>query len=357
MIEKFNSINYKKIKRISPSQFHSIKNCAYKSILAEAFEKKALLPISPNAYYGSVLHKILEFMARGLVRTEEDFDMRFDAEIAVMENHLSQEGYSSLIPLQKNVKDFGLKKALLKKHLKNAIPYPKQKSGTKFTPEKWFEANDGSIGGKIDLIIEEGENVEIIDFKTGAITEDVLDDSGEIFIEIKNEYQEQLKLYAYLYFESTGKFPTHLTIVDIAKNKYIVEFSLEECAAIFKDAKDLLHETNKSIDTKSFNANPNEKNCKFCLYRPACSYYLSHLLPEDSINDIYGIVKDVVQHQNGVLTLYLEYKNNTFLIRGFPNKILTYFIGKLNKQISIFNLRKEAVDRLYSTTKATIVYE
>jgi len=48
-------IEFRKINRISPSQFYSMKNCAYKSLLAEAFGKKPLLPISPNAYFGTVL--------------------------------------------------------------------------------------------------------------------------------------------------------------------------------------------------------------------------------------------------------------------------------------------------------------
>jgi hypothetical protein len=57
------NIAFKKINRVSPSQFHSMKNCAYKSLLAEAFEKKPFLPVSPNAYLGTVLHKKLELIS------------------------------------------------------------------------------------------------------------------------------------------------------------------------------------------------------------------------------------------------------------------------------------------------------
>ena len=39
------------------------------------------------------------------------------------------------------------------------------------------------------------------------------------------EYKEQLKLYAHLYFENTNKFPTVLSLVDLAKRKFPVEFS------------------------------------------------------------------------------------------------------------------------------------
>jgi len=51
-----------------------------------------------------------------------------------------------------------------------------------YSPEKWLESQDKKIGGRVDLIIEADQFIEIIDFKTGAITEDVLDDTGEIFL-------------------------------------------------------------------------------------------------------------------------------------------------------------------------------
>ena len=67
-MNKVGKIAFRKINRISPSQFYSMKNCAYKSLLAEAFEKKPLIPISPAAYFGTVLHKILELIAKEIGR-------------------------------------------------------------------------------------------------------------------------------------------------------------------------------------------------------------------------------------------------------------------------------------------------
>ena len=112
-------INYKKIQRISPSQFYSMKNCAYKSLLAEAMNKKALLPVSANAYYGTVLHKMLELISKGAIRNEEDFNTTFQEQIKLMEEKLVADGYDFFVPLQKKVKDFIMKKILLKDHLRN----------------------------------------------------------------------------------------------------------------------------------------------------------------------------------------------------------------------------------------------
>jgi len=350
-------IEFKKIKRISPSQFYSMKNCAYKSLLAEAFDNKPLLPVSPNAYFGTVLHKMLELIAKGTIRNDDDFNVAFDEQVKLQEENLKQQGYDFFVPLQKNVKDFGMKKILLKKHLRNITERPASSSGVKYSSEKWVESKDKLISGKIDLVIEIGQETEILDFKTGAITQDILDDTGEIFSEIKDEYKEQLKLYAYLYFENTGKFPTQLFLVDLAKQKFAVPFSQSECISTFEEAKKLLDTTNASISTQTFNASPSEANCKYCLYRPACSYYLKLIETDYSFNDVSGSVNNVIKYQNGNVSVFLVNGERKITVTSFPVEIFDELNDCRNKKISIYNLRKEATELVYSATKTTIIYE
>lgn len=351
------NIEFRKINRISPSQFYSMKNCAYKSLLAEAFEKKPLLPVSPNAYFGTVLHKMLELISKGGVRNEEDFNRMFDEQVKAVEENLQMQGYDFFIPLQKNVKDFGMKKILLKKHLRALSVQPPKTNSVKYHSEKWFESKDKLIAGKIDLVIEAGEEAEIIDFKTGAITQDVLDDAGETFSEVKEEYKEQLKLYAYLYYENTSRFPTALSLVDLAKQKFSVPFLQSECNSIFDEAKKLLHSTNESIGKGTFAANPTEANCKYCLYRPACSFFLKQLETNYSFNDVSGSVRNVVKYQNGNVSVFLQSGSRLFTVTSFPSDKFDELNDSRNKQISIYNLRKEATVFAYSATKTTMIYE
>ena len=351
------NIEFKKLKRISPSQFYSMKNCAYKSLLAEAFERRPLLPISPNAYLGTVLHKMLELISRGEIKNDAEFKERFDVEIALMEESLRESGYSYFVPLQMNVRDFGMKKIQLKKHLKTASDSPRPAKSVKFHSENWFESKDKLLGGKMDLVIEAGDEIEIIDFKTGAITEDIFDDQGESYQAVKNEYQEQLKLYAYLYFDSKGKFPAKLSLIDLAKQRFEIAFSENECKDFFDEAKKLLKDTNNSVDTKEYRANPNEANCKFCLYRTACSFYLQYLITENAFNDVCGKVIDIVKYQNGNVSVFMEKGSNRISVTGFPSDTFDFFCENRNKQINIFNLRKEATDSVYSATKTTKIYE
>lgn len=356
MINKIGTILFKAIDRISPSQYYSLKNCAYKSVLAEAFNKKPLLPISPAAYFGTVLHKMLELISKGLIKNEDDLNKFFDEQIELQERNLKQQGYAFYVPLQINVKDFGIKKILLKKHLKEGVQKKERNGQVKFYSEKWVESNDKLIAGKIDLLIQSETGIEIIDFKTGAITQDVLDLDGETYTEIKKEYTDQLKLYAYLLFENSSEFPTQLSLVDLAKQKFAIDFTKSECNIIFEDAKNLLQKTNNSIINKLFVANPSKANCNYCLFRPACSFYLKHLETDFSYHDVTGSIVKIMKFMNGNVSVILKSNDIEFNISNLSHEKFDELSLYKNRKLNFFNLRKEA-DYMYSATKTTMIYE
>ena len=356
-MKSIEKIELKKIKRISPSQFFSMKNCSYKSLLAEGRNKIPLLPVSANAYYGTVLHKMLELISKGEIKSEEEFNSIFEGYIGLMEEKLIEQGYNYFVPLQKKVKDFTMKKILLKEYLKKHSESKSKVVKSKFITEKWYESKDKTIGGKIDLVIEGEAKTEILDFKTGAITQDFLDDDGDVHSEVKKEYEEQLKLYAYLYFENTGKFPTELSLVDLTKQKFSIAFSQTECKAIFEEAKSLLDSTNNCIDTGFYKANPTEANCKFCLYRPACLFYLREIEGSNNFNDISGSLINAIKFQNGNVSMYLQSGSNTITVSNLPTDMFDELVNSKTKKINVFNLRKDSRNNFYSATKTTMIYE
>lgn len=356
-MNQIQKVDFKKIQRISPSQFQSMKNCAFKSVLAEAMNRKALLPISANAYYGTVLHKMLELIIKGTIKNEDDFNITFQKQLLAMEERLIADGYVYFVPLQKKVRDFIMKKILLKDQLKRVSERPTKSGNTKFHSEKWYESKDKLIGGKIDLIIESELETEILDFKTGAITQDSFDDDGDAISEVKVEYKDQLKLYAYLYFDNTGKFPTQLSLFNLAKQKFTVEFSKNECKTIFEEAKMLLNTTNECIEKGTFTANPTESNCKYCLYRPACSFYLEHIETNNTFNDVSGSIQNVRKFQNGNVSLYLNSGDKIFTVSNLPSDMFDELNNSRNKKITLFNLKREPREFFYSAKKTTKIYE
>ncbi|MCE7066682.1 PD-(D/E)XK nuclease family protein [Dyadobacter sp. CY326] len=358
MIKKVKEVSYRKISRISPSQFYSMRNCAYKMVLAEAFEKKPLLPASPNAYLGTVLHKVLEMTINGIIKNKIDFDKAFDEHIIFEEERLIKDGYAFFVPLRNNVLNLGIKKILLLKHLKSTsqIPNNSNKKMTAFT-ERWLESDNKKIAGKVDLITEEAGHVQITDFKTGRITEEVADNTGALVFDIKSEYKHQMKLYAYLYYEQSGQWPNQLVLADLTKQKFSVEFTAQECTTVYEEAIELLRLTNECIETKTFSADPSPKKCGCCLYRPGCSFYLEHLKADYSFQDVIGVITSVVRYLNGNVTVLLHNKDIPITITSFPREEYDEFNKRKGKQISIFNVKKEKADFLFSASKKTIIYE
>ena len=148
-----------------------------------------------------------------------------------------------------------------------------------------------------------------------------------------------------------------MSLIDLAKQKFTVEFSEKECKTIFEEAKNLLKATNGCISRNSFFAIPTETNCKSCLYRPACSFFQRKLETDFSRNDVSGEIRDVKEFLNGNVSIFLQNGERQLIIKNFsPEKYEELNVSR-NKKINIYNLRKEVVDFAYSTTETTMIYE
>lgn len=357
MIGKLPEISFRRLESVSPSQFTSMKNCSYKILLAHAL-KKPLLPISPNAYFGTVIHKMIERITNGSIPNEEVFSRVFNEEVQKMDTSLKADGFDSLTPLLGNVKDLAVKKILLRKFLVNKEGSTSLKqTDVKFLTEQLYKSKNGKIKGKIDLVFENGSFTEIVDFKTGAISVEMLDDDGDKTYELKEEYKEQLKLYAYLYFETSGKFPTKLSLSGLGQQKQNVAFSEEECNRLAIEAVGLLDEVNTQVEASKFLANPTQDNCKYCLYRPGCIFYRNAMSELNIGNDLSGIVMEVVKYENGNVTAIVTTLAGKISVTGFSGQVFDHLKAAIGRKISMFNLRKSASDSLYAVSKTTMTYE
>ena len=355
MIRKLPLINFRKIIRISPSQFGALKNCTYRSILTESLERKPLLPVSASASYGTVLHKMLELISIGAVRSVERFEEVFTAEIADMEKKLIASGWHMLVPLYQHVKDFTMRKIMIRDQISPERKTPFSDSVKQNRTEQWLVSNDGLVGGLVDLISERDDYVEIIDFKTGPVTDQVYSDARGTLL--KEDYTDQLKLYAYLYFEQKGRFPDQLSLIDIAKQKYVVKFSPEECIAIFAEAKQVLGRANRAVETGVFFPNPTERNCRYCLYRPGCEVYLKTMVLGNPIGDLSGVLNTVLKSRNGNVGLLIDVDGREVSISDLPRDAFDDLLSCEGRKINVFNLRRKLNDYSYGTKVTTMIYE
>jgi len=363
MIRKLKANKITLLNRISASQYYSALSCPYKLVLANSFGHQPLLPVNVNAYFGSIIHKMIELISKGEINDEQKFSENWTALINKKEKELIENGLVSITPLKYFVTDFALKKNQVKALLqKRKVKFgPNQMpSLAKYYPEKRLENKDGTIVGIADLIIENDEGITILDFKTGKIYSEAIDECGVIEHVIKKEYEMQLKLYAHLYFLITNKYPAKLFLVTLSNDFIEVEFESSECEKNYSEALVFLSNINISIDKGTFAeiAKPSIENCKYCSYRPACEFY-SRWLPGnfENTSDLTGILDKITQFNNGSFGLQLNLNDKQVLVNGFTNNSDNNFKDFLNKEITLYSLKKTRQSLNATANSYTIVYE
>ncbi len=118
---------------------------------------------------------------------------------------------------------------------------------------------DMELIGIVDLLIQSGDRIILIDYKTGK-------DRG------LSHHRFELALYTYI-LNQNGIEPTHWGIIFVDYNKIYIENVKEEIVdrAVGK-AYDIY------LKIKDGNFNPNRFNCSYCPYREIC----------DSLKEMYG---------------------------------------------------------------------
>src|SRR5581483_9605567 len=227
------------LRAVSPSHFTSLQTCALKEVWA-GNGNSPLLPPSPAAHLGSIVHKLLEEAGQGKFATTGAAGIaeRWCELLAATED----PAYGFELPL---------------------------------------ESSDGLIRGRIDAILPSPEGPILQDYKSGAIFEI----AGSDELVLKNEYADQLKIYGALYHERTGVWPHRLEVLPVSTAPYEVSFTPAECEELAHAARAAVAKVNDLIATcnghelEASLANPSPSACCYCPYRPACHAYSSATQP------------------------------------------------------------------------------
>jgi CRISPR/Cas system-associated exonuclease Cas4 (RecB family) len=289
------------LRRISPSRFARLKVCALQEIWA-ASGTPSFLPRNPLAILGTVAHQVLEDAGRenGFVATE-----RWTRRIAALNKELHKSWLEKrLVPLERVVPKYEVLKlrtcaraeqvaAVVKKHRSGShVP------GIGF--EIWVESKDKCVGGWVDSARQGKTGIELRDFKSGELFEQ---DDGTERRRLKVGHQVQLKLYAALYFQTYGVWPSTIQIIPLAGAALEVPFTQSECKDLLDEATQTLKSLNASISDQqtvqpeTF-ASPSPQSCRSCGYRPVCSRYQEAIgsrglgtngWPKDAVGRVWDI--------------------------------------------------------------------
>jgi len=324
------------LQRVSPSRFTAMKLCSLQEVWASKCDP--LLPIFPEARLGSVIHKMLELSAKGLMDIEQ-FDDHWMVQIEKVEMKIAQIWQEEqFVPLSTSVKNYYVKRALCYKVANNILRkmlYSRQRSG-RVNPELRVNSPDGYITGIIDLIRKDNDGVQIVDYKTGLYM--------STDRTVKQEYQDQLKMYAALYFTQCGIWANRLTIIGLNQVELDIPFTPSECIDVLNSAKQLIDSINAKIHagcTQESLANPTPESCKHCCFRPACALYW--LYRDNTMiwpTDIRGKIIHQQLLGNGLAKVIVQDRLSEMSVRRLSPARHTFLNEDIN-QVILCNLKRE----------------
>ena len=342
------------IGRISPSKYTATQKCAYRVVLA-ASTATPPLPYPPAIHLGNIIHKITELITIGKITNIEDFENTWQKLLSTEENMLIENGLPSFVPLSANVPGYTIKKLQARSRLRNVTPPAEgfTNQNVHIQTEKWLQSTDSLIGGSIDLIITKNQHTKLCDLKTGII----FSEDGQI----KEDYQQQLRLYAYLYAENQGHYPDEITIIDLSNQEYQITFTPDQCRSLAGSAKEMLLTINNSIKEKKWEAlaQPEISQCSQCLYRSSCDFYwpIVSSNTKSLFKDIKGHLVSFQQFRSGDINVTIEQGGTRVQVSHLNSGNLELLTNSIGKEISVYNIKQYNTEGKYQATKTTRIYE
>ena len=368
----------KRFRRMSPSRYTALQSCLLREVWY-ASGNAPLLPPSPLAELGSVIHRLLEEAGRG--QFKEPQENAIEAAWSRLINEAEKRMSMSVIrlphvPLKKSISDFEVRKLRacrqaesIAREATHAREDDRRQTLQPPSFERWVETDDGMVGGYIDHVKTTDKGVVISDYKTGSFL-----DSGPIGKprEVKRAYKEQLELYAALYRYRFGMWPAVLEIIPLQGASVEVPFAKRHAKRLLETARRSLQTANKMIDKVTHGntdvaslASPRAENCRLCLFRPECRAYWTarKLDPQQKWpSDVRGCLREIIVLRNGKLCL---------TIAKDPSSPLTVSIRNLDSsedrhpllrsiqrgsQVEVYSLKYLPRSGDYLETVNTVIY-
>ncbi len=139
-------------------------------------------------------------------------------------------------------------------------------------------SRDGLLAGRPDLVLTRGGNASVVDYKSGNLS------SPEVIA----RYSRQTHLYAYLWHDVHGIWPTEGRLVNpISQSELSFPIASDEACVLAADAVRRLHEVSDAIDVDKL-ASVGD-HCANCPFRPWCEPYWSATASEHQHKDRHDI--------------------------------------------------------------------
>lgn len=373
------SLVVKQLRRVSPSRYTAMRTCLLREVWI-ASGNEPLLPPSPLAELGSVIHQLIEVAGRGQLDGggKAKVDATWDELISEVEKKMTLRRLSKhQVPLTRSIPDFEVRKLRACRRAAemahDALRDHDGRDRQSLEPtgfELWVENDAGQVGGYIDRVMMTEDGVVLCDYKSGAVLDS---GTGEGPGDLKRAYKEQLLLYAALYQIKCGAWPVRLEVVPLQGNPVKVVFKPEDAERLLAGASAFLRAANKRIaqvengsaETTSL-ASPKAAHCRFCLFRPACQAYWiakGHESQEKWPADVQGFLRETTRLRFGKVSMRIaecdSYTSHITTVRNLTDCAdrhpLLHRIP-IGSRVAIYCLEYHYRSGDYIETQNTVIY-
>jgi RecB family exonuclease len=227
--------------------------------------------------------------------------------------------------------------------------------------EKELFSRDGALFGKVDAYFIRDDAIDVVDYKSGTMVD------GE---QVKQDYADQLYLYAYLVRETHNIYPRTLSLVGKDGAVLSLPPSARRSEDVAADMRGILVRYNRAIaDAPPAQlATPSVDSCVFCDMKTGCARFWAALdtleLPSWSHVAIGLQSKPFVKSRLGTGSVELTVETSSIrtpvlnITRLFENRFPGIdFSNHVGQRLMVTNLRQPTITnpRLVEATERTTV--
>lgn len=326
---------------MGPSQARDLLACGYR--LAWDRDPRLVTETKhPKALLGVAGHAVCESAGKGLLgATDESWNERYgacwDAELRALSEEASSLGPPERWP------GHNLQKALWRNRAREisqraVLRRPKRVDDPSQGVELELEGYDGRLRGKADVVLRDGDLVEIRDFKSGR----VLAETGEL----SDGYKVQLLLYAALYEQNFGIWPYRLVIDPLVREPVLVEPDQLAARRAVEETLAGVARFNTALEEGTLEslAQPSRDVCRFCPHTMRCEPFWH------AVNPSWGgrppaLVGSIVERRPGTIQLTVHAGTidlGQWLLGGVSEEKVTALTAK----VRVVNFERRRDNRL-----------
>ena len=339
----FKEPNTKNIETVSPSIVNSYNVCPKKAAYYLDSNFKELLKGSTSSSLGKIAHFVLadsnnlESLPNSIERQKwfiDNWKKYEDQEFLSLQSEWNNSevpkpmSWNKYHAIKSSVKYKVLEKRSRFKKMEG-VEHPEQNKVKFPISEKYLVNKNLGLKGKPDLIDKHNNVISIIDYKTGSITEETLED-----------YSRQLHLYVILVEKELNIEIEKLFI--FGSNVEEIELDRSRLPVLQREILKIL----ENFKENKFNAKPTLENCKFCPFKIYCGDFwkISSSLKADRPLILKGSVSQIHKTQDSqyfsielnLIESVPKYDLKSIMIHKFSSKFQIelgaeyYFMGNLD---------------------------